>query len=62
MLACVHGSQKRALNPLKLELQTVVSLYLGTRNGTQVLCKNSKCSQTLSHLSTPSCYHFKINF
>lgn len=37
-------SQKRAVDPLKLELQTVVSLCVGARNQTQVPWKNSGCS------------------
>lgn len=48
-LGCVyvHGntrSQKRVLDLLELELQMVVSHYIGTTNKTQVLCENSKCS------------------
>lgn len=39
-----HGGQKRELDPLKLELWMVVSHYVGTENGTQVLCKSNKCS------------------
>ena len=34
--------QKRALNPLDLELRMVVSCHVGSGNGTWVLCKNSQ--------------------
>ena len=37
-----HRGQKRALEPLELELQMVVSCYVGARNQTWVLCKNNK--------------------
>lgn len=40
----VHGSQKRALDPLELELQTIVSHLAGSGNQTQVLYSNNKCS------------------
>ena len=33
-------SQKKALDPLGLQLQTVVNCHIGARNWTQVLCKN----------------------
>ena len=36
----VHGGQKRVLDSLKLELQTVVSCPVGARNRTQVLWKS----------------------
>lgn len=38
--------------PLKMELQTIASHYVGDRNQIQVLYKN-KCSQLLSQLSGP---------
>ena len=38
MHACsAHGGQKRAVEPLEVELQTVVSCHVGARNQTQVL-------------------------
>lgn len=43
--ACsTYGGPKRAAEPLELELQQVVSLYVGARNQVQALCKNSRCS------------------
>lgn len=39
-----HGGQKKAWGLLSLELQRVMSHHVGTRIGTQVLCKNSRCS------------------
>lgn len=48
------GGQNRALEPPKVELRIVVSYHVGT----QVLCRNSKCSSLLSHF--PS--HLNINF
>lgn len=38
----VQEGWKRARDPLKLELQTMVSCPVGSRKGSQVLCKNSK--------------------
>jgi hypothetical protein len=45
--------QKRALYLLELEFQTVVSYHDSVGNRTWVLCKSSKLSQPLSHLSSP---------
>lgn len=46
------GGQKRAWNPLELELKIVMVRvedgWYGELN--QVLCKNKKCSQLVSHL------------
>jgi hypothetical protein len=47
-----HGSQKRALDSQKLELQIVVNQNLGVEDRAQLLCKSSKCSSPLSHLSS----------
>lgn len=44
-----YGGQKMVLDPLKLE-GTVVSCYVPL--GTWILCKSSKCSEQLSHLSS----------
>lgn len=38
------------LDPLELELGTVVSYYISARNQTQALWKKSQCSWTLRHL------------
>ena len=43
--------QKRALEPLELELWMVVSYHGGAGNGTQIIPKNSKYSYLLSQLS-----------
>lgn len=51
MCAGTHGGQKRALDPLGLELQTVVSLHAGAGNQTQVLCKSHR--EPLSQCSSP---------
>ena len=48
-----HGSQKGQSDPLELELQMVVSLYVGAGNQTWVLWKSSLCLQLLDHLSSP---------
>lgn len=49
------GGQKRAWNPLELELKIVMVRvedgWYGELN--QVLCKNKKCSQLVSHLPAP---------
>lgn len=45
--ACVSricGAQKRAADPLELELQVVVSCHEDAKNQTQVLWKNIQCS------------------
>ena len=47
-MLCLHRyglqrSQKRTLDILGLELQTLVSHYMVTGNGTQVLWKKSLC-------------------
>jgi hypothetical protein len=47
------GDQKRAWDPWELELWMVVKHHLGARNPTWVLCKSSKCSHLLTHLSSP---------
>jgi hypothetical protein len=52
LLACMsiiyvsgaHEDQKRASDPLELELQTVVSHHVGSRNQTWVLWRNGQCS------------------
>ncbi|EGW07007.1 hypothetical protein I79_007536 [Cricetulus griseus] len=43
ILGALEG-QKKASNPLKLDLQMFVSLRVGARNQTPVLHKNSECS------------------
>lgn len=72
MSACLHvcvcathrpdalGGQKRALHPLALELQRVVSHHVGARNRVRVLNKSNKCSYVLSGLSSPG--HHKYTF
>lgn len=47
---CVYRGQK-APNPLKLELQGVVRHPVDAGNQICGLCKNSKCSLLMSHLS-----------
>lgn len=56
-LCMVHGGQKRVPNSLKLELQMIVSCYVGPGNWTCVLCKRIQCSQLLSHFSSPRPVH-----
>lgn len=46
MQCLLHNTQKRALDPLELEVHTVVCYVLGTWNQMQVLCKNHKCWAT----------------
>lgn len=46
------GSQKRALYPLKLELQTAGKSHVGGRIQTQGLWKSDRCSKPQSHLSS----------
>jgi hypothetical protein len=48
-----HRSQKRASDPLELELWVAVSCCVDTGNQTRLFCKSTeRC--TLSHLSWPS--------
>lgn len=54
--ACVpanKGGQKRASDPIEQESQRVVSSCVGAGNPSQVLWRDSQCSQELSHLSSP---------
>ena len=44
MLCNAHGSQKRMSDSLGLEIQTVVSHYVGAGNTTQVFCESRQCS------------------
>lgn len=44
MNAWYHVSQKRVLDPLKLELQMVMSYHVGTVNPTYAFWKNDHCS------------------
>lgn len=37
----------------------IVVVHVGTGNPALALCKSSKCSSPLSHLSRPLCPHFK---
>lgn len=38
----VHRGKQKALDVSELEFWMVVSLHMGTGNGTQVLCKGTK--------------------
>ena len=49
----VHGSQKRAPYPLDGVNGGYELAHVGTRRWIQVLCKNAKCSQLQSRLSSP---------
>lgn len=42
--AIAGGIQKRATDPRELDLETVMSQYIGVVNQTQVLCKRSRRS------------------
>lgn len=43
-----QNRQQRALDPLKVELQMIVSLHVGTGNQIQVICK---IASILNHIS-----------
>lgn len=47
------GGQRRASDSLKLELQVEPSFHMGAGNWTFALCKSCRCSQLLSHVSSP---------
>ena len=48
-MPAAHGSQKRKVDPLELELQMVVNHSVYARNQIQVFCKN-KYSYLICHL------------
>ena len=50
-----HRGQKRALDPLDLDLQMVVSQHVGAAHTPWVLWKGSQSSVSLNHLSG---FHF----
>ena len=52
MCAWCLQSQKKASDPLEVELQVVVSHHVSPRNWTCVLSKSSKCCKSLSYLSS----------
>ena len=41
---CAREDQKRVLEPMELELKTVVSFHVGVENLTRMLWKSSQCS------------------
>lgn len=45
-------------DPLKLELQTVLSCHMDAENRTRVLWKNNQCSQLMGHLSSTATFFF----
>lgn len=54
LCACrAWGSQKRALGPLDLPLEMVVSYQVGDGSQTKVLWNSSQCSYRTSHPSSP---------
>lgn len=48
---CVLGDQKRAADPLELDLPMAGSHHVGVGNQTWVLWRSSQCFELLSHLS-----------
>lgn len=52
-----HRGQKRALDPLDLDLQMVVSHHVHAANLLWVLWKSSQCSELRNHLSS---FHFIV--
>lgn len=53
----VHGGQRRVLDPLELELWTVVTHYVGTENWTQVLWRTSSAVATEPPLASALFFH-----
>lgn len=47
------GDQRRALDPLALQLQMTVKHYVSVGSEAWVLCKSNKWPSALSHLSGP---------
>lgn len=45
-----HKDQRRALDPLELDLQVVMNSLVGVVNQTQILCKSNKYSYLLNDL------------
>lgn len=50
----VWREEKRALRPLELEFQVVISSHVGAENRTQLLCESKQCAQPLSRLCSLS--------
>lgn len=57
-LYSAHRGQKGASDLLEMELQAAERHFIGTGNLGYTLCKSSKCSQLLSHLSIPKIFFF----
>lgn len=54
------GGQQRATGCLELELQEVVSSYVGAGNGTQILCNSSQCCEPVSISPLPLGNRFSL--
>lgn len=52
--------QKRALDALELELQTLVICHVGPGNRTQALYSSIQCSYPLSHLQPQHTFHILL--
>lgn len=52
---CALGPRKRVLEPLELYLQLAIGCHVGAENQIYIspLYKSSRCSQLLSHCSSP---------
>ena len=50
----VPGEVKEGMETLELELQTIMTHFMGPRTQTWVLWKSSQCSWLLGHLSSPT--------
>jgi hypothetical protein len=57
-----HRGQKRALDPLDLDLQMVVSQHVGAAHTPWVLWKGSQCSESLRHLSSVHFIFLQLHF
>lgn len=53
----VHGGKRKVLDPLELELWTIVNHYVGTENLTQVLWRTSSAVATEPPLASALFFH-----
>lgn len=60
MIAGALGGQKRAQDPVKLELQTVVRSLMWVQRTNSGPGKNRIASEPQSHLSSPNSFSFRL--
>lgn len=61
VLCKCHGGQKKTLDPIETELQTVISYHVGAKNQPQVLCKSSQLPNPLKQFLLLKTYLVMFN-